>query len=277
MMTIPLGRFGFWQMLRNTTPEMAREVETLGYGAIWVGGSPAGDLVEVEALLDATERIPVVTGIVNMWREEAETVAASYHRVAGNHPDRFLLGVGIGHREATQEYRNPLAKIGDYLDRLDSAGVPRDRLVLAALGPKALRIAAERTAGAHPYLTTPAHTGFAREVMGEGVLLAPEHKVVLDDDAKTARAIGRKMVSNYLGRVNYRNNLLRSGWAEADLANGGSDALVDALVLHGTPDDVSSGLEAHLDAGADHVGVQVLGADPMPAYRRLAEVLSFTR
>ena len=183
MMTIPLGRFGFWQMLRNTTPEMAREVETLGYGAIWVGGSPAGDLVEVEALLDATERIPVVTGIVNMWREEAETVAASYHRVAGNHPDRFLLGVGIGHREATQEYRNPLAKIGDYLDRLDSAGVPRDRMVLAALGPKALRIAAERTAGAHPYLTTPAHTGFAREVMGEGVLLAPEHKVVLDEDA----------------------------------------------------------------------------------------------
>ena len=275
-MTIPLGRFGFWQMLRNTTPEMAREVETLGYGAIWVGGSPPGDLVEVEALLDATERIPVVTGIVNMWREKAETVAASYHRVAGKHPDRFLLGVGIGHREATEEYQNPLAKIGDYLDRLDSAEVPRDRMVLAALGPKALRIAAERTAGAHPYLTTPAHTAFAREVMGEGVLLAPEHKVVLDEDAKTARATGRKMVSNYLGRINYRNNLLRNGWAEADLADGGSDALVDALVLHGTPDQVASGLEAHLDAGADHVGVQVLGDDRMPAYRHLAEVLSFS-
>jgi probable F420-dependent oxidoreductase len=272
-MTIPLGRFGCWQMLRNTTPEMAREVEALGYGAIWVGGSPPGDLVEVEALLDATERIPVVTGIVNMWREEAEIVASAYHRVAANHPDRFLLGVGIGHREATEEYRNPLAKIGDYLGRLDSAGVPRDRMVLAALGPKALRIAAERTAGAHPYLTTPAHTVFAREVMGEGVLLAPEHKVMLETDPD--RTVARKMVSNYLGRVNYRNNLLRSGWAETDLDNGGSDALVDALVLHGAPDLVASGLEAHLDAGADHVGVHVLGDDPMPAYLRLAEVLPF--
>ena len=113
--------------------------------------------------------------------------------------------------------------------------------------------------------------------MGEGPLLAPEHKVVLDEDAKKARVTGRRMVSNYLGRVNYRNNLLRSGWAEADLANGGSDALVDALVLHGTPDQVASGLEAHLDAGADHVGVQVLGDDPMRAYRRLAEVLPFRR
>jgi probable F420-dependent oxidoreductase len=112
--------------------------------------------------------------------------------------------------------------------------------------------------------------------MGEGVLLAPEHKVVLDEDANRARSIGRKMVSNYLGRVNYVNNLLRSGWTETDLANGGSDGLVDALVLHGTPDVASSGLEAHLDAGADHVGVQVLGGNPMPAYRRLAEVLTFS-
>lgn len=273
IMTIPLGTFGFWRALRSTTPDMAREAETLGYGAVWVGASPPGDLVDVEGLLDATERIPVVTGIVNMWREPAELVAASFHRIAERHPDRFLLGVGIGHREATAEFQAPMAKIDDYLNLLDQAGVPRDRLVLAALGPKALRVAAERTAGAHPYLTTPDHTRFAREVMGSGPLLAPEHKVTLDSDPDQARATGRKVVAYYLDRVNYRNNLIRSGWTEDDLANGGSDALLDALVLHGAPEQVAVGLRAHVDAGADHVGVQVLGEEPMPSYRRLAEVL----
>jgi probable F420-dependent oxidoreductase len=273
-MTKKLGRYGCWRMLRNTTLAMGAEVERLGYGAIWVGGSPPGDLIQVEALLDATEWIPVVTGIVNMWREEAETVAASYHRVAETHPNRLLLGVGIGHPEATAEYQDPLEKITDYLDRLDAAGVPRDRMVLAALGPRALRIAGERTAGAHPYLTTPAHTAFAREVMGEGPLLAPEHKVVLEADPD--RTVAREVVSRYLGRANYRNNLIRSGWTEADLADGGSDALVDALVLRGTPEQVATGLEDHLEAGADHVGIQVLGDDPLPSYRRLAEVLSLT-
>jgi probable F420-dependent oxidoreductase len=252
---------------------MAREAETLGYGAIWVGASPTGDLVDVEVLLQATERIPVVTGIVNMWREPAELVAASYHRIAERHPDRFLLGVGIGHREATAEFQAPMAKIDDYLNLLDQAGVPRDRLVLAALGPKALQVAAERTAGAHPYLTTPDHTRFARGVMGPGPLLAPEHKVTLDSNPEQARATGRKVVAYYLDRVNYRNNLIRSGWTEDDLSDGGSDALLDALVLHGTPEQVAVGLRAHIDAGADHLGVQVLGEEPMPSYRRLAEVL----
>ena len=272
-MTISLGTFGFWRMVRNTTPDMAREAETLGYGAVWVGGSPSGDLLDVEALLDATERIPVVTGIVNMWREPAELVAASYQRIAVRHPDRFVLGVGIGHPEATAEFQAPMAKIDDYLNLLDRAGVPSDRLVLAALGPKALRVAAKRTAGAHPYLTTPDHTSFARDVMGPGPLLAPEHKVTLDSDPEKARATGRKVISYYLDRVNYRNNLIRSGWTEEDLTDGGSDALIDALVLHGTPEQVAVGLRAHLDAGADHVGVQVLGDDAMPSFRRLAEVL----
>jgi probable F420-dependent oxidoreductase len=272
-MHVPLGTFGLWRMLRNTTPGMARDAETLGYGAIWVGGSPSGDLVEVEILLEATERIPVVTGIVNMWREPAELVAASYHRIVDRYTDRFLLGVGIGHPEATAEFRDPMAKIDDYLTSLDRAEIPRDRLILAALGPQALRIAAERTAGAHPYLTTPAHTRYARGVLGPGPLLAPEHKVTLDSDPERARATARKMVSHYLDRVNYRNNLIRSGWTEDDLGEGGSDALIEALVLSGTPVQVAVGLQAHLKAGADHVGVQVLGEDPMPSYRRLAEVL----
>ena len=268
-----LGDFGLWQMLRNTTPEMAREAESLGYGAVWVGGSPKGDLRQVEDLIAATESIPVVTGIVNMWREDAAEVAASYHRIASAHPDRFVLGVGIGHPEATQEYRDPVDKIGEYLDDLDGAGVPRERMVLAALGPKVLRIAAERTTGAHPYLTTPRHTAYARGVIGEGSLLAPDQKVVLDPDPGRAREVGRSFVQSYLSRVNYRRNLVREGWAESDIADGGSDALIDALFLHGTAEEIAVGLRAHLDAGADHVGIHVVGDDRMVGYRRLAEVL----
>jgi probable F420-dependent oxidoreductase len=268
-----LGEFGFWQMLRNTTPEMAREAEDLGYGAIWVGGSPKGDLRQVEELIDATTRVPVVTGIVNMWREDAEEVAAAYHRIDSAHPDRFVLGVGIGHPEATQEYRDPVDKIGEYLDQLDAARVPGERTVLAALGPKVLRIAAERTAGAHPYLTTPRHTAYARRVIGQGPLLAPDQKVVLDTDPGRAREVGRSFVKSYLSRVNYRRNLLREGWAESDVAGGGSDSLIDALFLHGTPEEIAAGLRAHRDAGADHVGVHVVGGDTMAGYRTLAEVL----
>jgi probable F420-dependent oxidoreductase len=227
----------------------------------------------VEVVLDATERIPVATGIVNMWREDAATVAESYRRVSGRHAGRFLLGVGVGHREATQEYHKPYDKMVDYLDRLEAAAVPREDVVLAALGPRALTLAAERTAGAHPYLTTPRHTDQARHLIGRDPLLAPEQKVVLETDATLARAIGRPVVSRYLTRINYRNNLLREGWAETDLETGGSDRLVDALVLHGSSEDIAAGLTAHLDAGADHVAIQVLGDDPLDGYRQLSGVL----
>jgi probable F420-dependent oxidoreductase len=268
-----IGAFGVWRMASATTPQLAEQVEALGFGAIWLGGSPGGDLEVVETLLDATERIAVATGIVNMWRDEAAIAGESYRRIAARHPGRFLLGVGIGHREAIEQYRRPLVKMVDYLDQLDEAGVPREDLVLAALGPKALALAAERTRGAHPYLTTPRHTAYARGVMGAGPLLAPEHKVILDVDPARARATGRSVVARYLDRVNYRNNLLREGWSEADLAGGGSDGLVDALVRHGTVEDVAAGLTAHIEAGADHVAIQVLGDDPPETYRELAEAL----
>lgn len=268
-----IGAFGVWGMARAFTPELAVQVEALGFGAIWLGGSPGGDLVVVEALLDATERIPVATGIVNMWRDEAATVGESYRRIETTHPGRFLLGVGVGHREAIDQYRRPLEKVVDYLDQLDDAGVPRERVVLAALGPKALALAAERTVGAHPYLTTPRHTGYARGVMGAGPLLTPEQKVVLDTNPARARATGRAVVSRYLDRVNYRNNLLREGWSEDDLAEGGSDRLVDALVLHGTVEAVAAGVFAHREAGADHVGIQVLGQEPLASYRELSQAL----
>ncbi len=184
----------------------------------------------------------------------------------------------VGHREATQEYQKPYDKIVSYLDVLDAEGVPRDALVLAALGPKVLRLSAERTAGAHPYLTTPEHTRRAREILGDGALLAPEQKVVLDPDPERARASARPMVSRYLGLTNYVNNLRRLGWTEADVADSGSDALVDQLAVHGDAATVARGVRAHLDAGADHVCVQVLPheTDPLPAYRELAEALELT-
>jgi probable F420-dependent oxidoreductase len=275
-MTINVGRYGIWES-RALSPQFAVEAEALGYGTIWVGSSPSGDLALTESMLDATRRIVIATGIVNMWKTPAQEAAASYHRIAAKHPDRFLLGVGIGHPEQSSAYRSPYATMVEYLDRLDDAGVPVAGRALAALGPKALRLAAERTAGAHPYLTTPEHTREARAIVGDGALLAPEQKVVLDTDPERARAIGRPFVdSPYLHLVNYRSNLLRLGWTESDLDDGGSDALIDALVAHGDAATVAARLTAHLDAGADHVCAQVLrapGGDPLPALRALSEAL----
>jgi len=272
-MTVNLGSIGVWHVRPYLDTKLAVELEELGYGALWLGGSPPADLAAVEELLDATERIAVATGIVNMWQADPVEVARSYHRIEAKHPGRFLLGVGVGHREATQEYEKPYDKIVSYLDALDAEGVPRHALALAALGPKVLRLAAERTAGAHPYLTTPEHTRRAREILGDGVLLAPEQKVVVDPDPERARASARPMVSHYLGLRNYVSNLRRLGWTDADFADGGSDALIDQLAVHGDAATVVRGVRAHLDAGADHVCVQVLPheGDLLAGYRAIAE------
>lgn len=272
-MSIDVGAFGVWKPLRAANPSMAQEIEAMGYEALWIGGSPPGDLEAIEAIIAATDQIPVVTGIVNMWREEARIVGESYLRIEERHPGRFLLGVGVGHPEATTEYQDPLEKIERYLDDLENAGVPRERLVLAALGPKVLEIASERTAGAHPYLTTPRHTRMARDVIGDDPLLAPEQKVILESDPEVARAEARMTVDRYLRLVNYRNNLLREGWDETDLQGDGSDALVDELVLHGDSQSVVDGITGHIEAGADHVCIQTLGADPIAEYRKLARAL----
>lgn len=276
-MTIELGTYGVWIRAGYPDADFAAEVERLGYGALWLGGSPDGNLAMVDDLLAATDSLVIATGIVNVWKDAAEPVAESFARIEAAHPGRFLLGIGVGHPEATAEYRSPYATLVDYLDRLDTSGVPSDRIVLAALGPRVLRLAAERTAGAHPYLTTPDHTRGAREVVGPGVLLAPEQKAVVSDTAgptPETRAIARPPVERpYLGLVNYRNNLLRLGWTEADLDGGGSDALIDALVVQGDPAVVAAGLDAHLDAGADHVIVQVLGDDPIGGLTALSPAL----
>jgi probable F420-dependent oxidoreductase len=276
-MTVELGRIGIWRRRDQLTPRLAKEIEALGYGAIWIGGSPPGDLFLAQELLDATTRLAVATGIVNMWATPATEAAASYHRIAAAHPGRFLLGVGIGHPEATAEYRSPYDTIVDYLDVLDAEGVPVEDRVLAALGPKVLALSAERAAGAHPYLTTPAHTRLARSVLGAGPLLAPEQKVVVATDPAAARALGRPAVDRpYLHLRNYTSNLKRLGFSDADLADGGSDRLIDTLVVHGDATAVALGLRAHLDAGADHVCAQVLTApeaDPLPDLRALATAL----
>ena len=273
-MSIELGKVGIWRHPSGLTPEIAAEAEALGYGAIWLGGSPDGDLGVVDPLLDATDHIVVGTSIVNVWKDDAATVAAAYHRLSARYPDRFLLGLGIGHPEATQEYQKPYDKLVSYLDELDDLKVPTSGRALAALGPKVLRLSAERAAGALPYLVTPEHTRQAREILGTGPLLAPEQKLVLETDPERARAIGRPRVQNpYLGLTNYLTSLRRLGWTDADFADGGSDALIDALAVHGDAAAIAGGVTAHLAAGADHVAVQVLNPDLMPALRALAAQL----
>jgi len=278
---VQLGQIGAWFNPRyddDTRTEFVIQAEALGYPTAWLGGGRASisDLSLVERVLDETSTITVATAIVNMWTNDPADIAESYQRIAARHGDRFLLGIGIGHPESITTYRQPYATMVDYLDQLDAGGVPRDRRILAALGPRALRLAADRTLGTHPYLVVPDHTREARQLLGPDVAIAPEHKVVVETDADIARSIGRPFVADpYLKLQNYTNNLRRYGYTDDDINHGGSDRLIDALVLHGTIDAIATGLRAHLDAGADHVAIQVLtaGNDPMPGYQQLAQTL----
>jgi len=267
-----------WISQSLASADLARELERLGYATLWLGSSPGGDLRIAEELLDATERLVVATGVVNVWKDDAHTIAAAHHRIAARFPGRFLLGVGIGHREATAAYRAPLEVLTEYLDVLDAEGVPVPERVVAALGPRVLRLAADRSAGAHPYLVTPEHTRGARELLGAGPLLAPEQKVVLDPDVTRGRARGRRLVAGtYLPLRNYRASLRRLGFGAEDLAGEGSDRLVDALVAHGDAATVAARVAEHWHAGADHVAVQVLAEDDAArraGFRALAAALA---
>ncbi|MGH3676720.1 MAG: LLM class F420-dependent oxidoreductase [Mycobacterium sp.] len=251
-----LGRYGSFG--RGVTPQQAKDIEALGYGAVWVGGSPAAELEWVEPIFEQTSTLKLATGIVNIWTAAAGPVAESFHRIDKTYPGRFLLGLGVGHPEAHQQYRKPIDALVEYLDRLDEYGVPKHRRVVAALGPKVLKLSAERSAGAHPYLTTPEHTAKARELIGQSAFLAPEHKVVLTTDAEKARTVGRKALDIYLNLTNYLNSWKRLGFTDDELAKPGSDRLVDAMVAYGTTEDIAARLNQHLDAGADHVAIQVL-------------------
>lgn len=271
-----LGRFGSFG--RGVTPQQATEIEALGYGAVWVGGSPPATLSWVEPILQATTTLCVATGIVNIWSAPAQRVAESFHRIEAAYPGRFLLGIGVGHAEMISEYRKPYNALVEYLDRLDDYGVPANRRVVAALGPRVLGLSARRSAGAHPYLTTPEHTARARELIGPSAFLAPEHKVVLTTDSARARTVGRQALDMYFNLANYRNNWKRLGFTDDEVSRPGSDRLVDAVVAYGTPDAIAARLNEHLLAGADHVPIQVLTEDDnlVSALTELAKPLRLT-
>lgn len=285
-MAVSVGRVGIWHgapaWRGPDAAEAVAELDELGYGALWLGGAD-GIWDQLGDLLGASRRIALVTGITSVWLEPAADVAAHTAALTTAHPGRFLLGIGASHgpiveRRTDQAYARPYSKVVEFLDGLDAAArpVPADERVIAALGPRTLRLSGERALGAHPYLVTPEHTREAREMLGRGPLLAPEQKVVLETDPATARAIGREKVANpYLKLPNYINNLLRLGFSQEEL-DAVSDRVVDALVAWGTPDDIAARVREHHDAGADHVSVQVLTGDdalPRAQYRELAKVL----
>jgi len=263
-----LGEIGIWTSYRaideRDAGEAAELVENLGYGAFWLGGSPR--LPTVRPLLDATERLTVATGIVNVWQYEPATLAAERAELAAAFPGRLLLGIGIGHPEATSDYSHPLSTMRRFFDGLDAAAtpVPRDERCVAALGPKMLDLCADRSLGTLTYFTPVEHTRFARERVGENALVATELACVLDVDDDRARATAREYAELYLGLRNYTANLLNFGFSEEDLAGGGSDRLIDAIIPHGTAEEIAAVARAHLDAGANHVCLQTVGISGIP-------------
>jgi probable F420-dependent oxidoreductase len=270
-----LGRVGVWRGVTDVDPGLAKTMEELGYGTIWQGGSPGSDLRPAEELLDATESLHVATGIVNIWRSDPAELADSFHRIEAKHPGRILLGIGSGHREATPERARPIDAMASYLDVLDEHEVPVEARLLSALGPRMLALAAARSAGTHPYLTVPAQTQEARAALGPDALIAPEQTVVLDTDPTAARRTARAFLRTYLRLTNYTTSMRRAGFTAADLDGEGSDALIDQIVVHGDAAALAAAVRRHLDAGADHVCVQVQPArgDIVPALRAIAAEL----
>jgi probable F420-dependent oxidoreductase len=260
--------------------DAASELEELGYSALWVP-DVGGDLFEVlERLLGATRHAVIATGILNLWFHEAAEVARTHARFVDTYGERLLLGIGVSHAPLVDSkepgrYQKPLSAMRAYLDALDAADPPLDpaRRVLAALGPKMLELAKERAAGCHPYNVTPEHTHLARQAVGPDALVLPEQAVALTTDADVARQLGRAHLAVYLGLPNYANNIRRLGFGDEDFADGGSDRLVDAMVAWGDEDAIMARVQAHSDAGADHVCLQVLseaGMFPREEWRRLA-------
>jgi probable F420-dependent oxidoreductase len=285
-----LGRLGIWsgELRAIDTAQaasVAAEIEALGYGTLWVPGGAGGPVLDlVGALLDATSRVVVATGVLNVWMHDPAAVRATWHQLEDRHPGRFLLGLGVSHagvvdRADPGRYRKPLSTMRTYLDALDAGAdaVPVERRMLAALGPNMLALSRERTAGAHPYFVPVAHTAAARAALGQGPLLAPEQAVTLQDDPEADLRAARVHMERYLRLPNYTNNLLRHGFGEEDLDGGGSDRLADAIVAGGGVDGIRERVRQHRDAGADHVCLQVVGGrsgePPLAQWRALAAAL----
>jgi probable F420-dependent oxidoreductase len=265
---VELGRIGIWSSYRpfgiERAGEAAKLAEQLGYAAWWVGGSP--HVADIRPVLEATSALVAATGILNVWINDPVATAAAHAALRAEFPGRFMLGIGIGHPEATSDYRRPLTTMRAFLDGMDASPTPPpvEERCLAALGPKMVDLAAERTAGAHPYFVPVEHTRFVRGRLGSGKLVAPELACVVDRDPVRAKAVARDYAKLYLGLRNYTQNLLRFGFSEADIAHGGSDRLIDAIIPQGSADQIAEVVRAHLDAGADHVCLQPLGEEGIP-------------
>jgi probable F420-dependent oxidoreductase len=288
---VELGRIGIWTSALDRQPATAvrdavAEIETLGYGTLWVGEAARREaFANAALLLSASTRLVVATGIANIWVRDPMAMAAGQRTLSEAWGGRFLLGVGVSHDPLVaprgHRYERPLEAMRAYLDAMDRAHYDAPALeaaptvrVLAALGPRMLALAAERADGAHPYLVPPEHPRRARQTLGPRALLCPEVAVVLEPDAGRARRIARAHLGAYLRLANYRRSLARLGYSDDDLAEAGSDRLVDAVVGWGPLEQVTSHLHQHLDAGADHVAVQVLTEDrarlPLEEWRTLA-------
>lgn len=290
-----LGRVGIWTHYLDILPapaarEAVRELEELGYGALWIPDTVTRDPLVASGLwLSAGERIAVATGIASIWGRDAQSMASAHRTLSEAYPGRFLLGLGVSHQPLVEgvrghTYERPLATMRAYLEAMDRAillsPAPEQppRRVLAALRPRMLELSAELAGGAHPYNTTPEHTARARQIVGDAALLIPEQAVVLERDPEVARTCARDHLSRYLGLPNYENGWRWMGFTDDDFTEGGSDRLVDAVVACGDTDAIVSRVQAHVDAGADHVAVQVIGSnvldDPRPRWRELAPALT---
>jgi probable F420-dependent oxidoreductase len=277
---VDIGEIGVWTSYRpfgiERAGEAAKLAEQLGYSALWVGGSPK--VRDVRPVLEATSTLVAATGILNVWINDPGETAAADAALRADFAGRFMLGIGIGHPEATSDYSRPLKSMRAFLDGLDASPTPPplDERCLAALGPKMLDLAGERAAGTHTYFVPVEHTRFARERLGPGKLVATEVACVLDGDPERARAVARDYAKLYLGLRNYTQNLLRFGFTESDIASGGSDRLIDAVIPQGSPERVAEVVRGHLEAGADHVCVQPLGEEGIPreSWAALAKVLA---
>ena len=289
-----LGRVGLWAYQLDLVPstqaqEIAAEIEEMGYGALWIPEMIGREsFVSSTLLLAGTQRMVIATGIASIYARDALCANSAWNTVSEAFPDRFLLGLGVSHEVMVSglrghDYSKPYSAMKNYLDAMDNglftASPPTapPQKVLAALGPKMLELAADRTQGAHPYFIPVEHTAFAREVMGDRGWLCPEQAVVLESDPDTARQIARAHMAMYLTLPNYTNNLKRFGFTDEDIVDGGSDRLVDAIVAWGDEGAIADRVQAHHDAGADHVCIQVLPPDgtsaPLDIWRRLAPAL----
>lgn len=297
MMRAKIGTWGAWIGPLTAVPSAlgrpaAKTTEDLGYSCLWYpeGMGLRESFSNGAILLGATERIMVASGIANVWARDAVASASASRTLNDGFGDRYLLGLGVSHPpqvdpRGTTTYLKPVAKMREYLQQIDAGAVyspdgtaddaqGKVHTIIAALRKPMLEVARDLSLGAHPYLVPFEHTARAREIMGPDPILAPVHKAIIDTDADRARARARAAIGWYLGIENYQRNLMWMGFTEDDLANGGSDRLIDAIVCHGDVETVAAGLRGHLEAGADHVCVEPIGEDDDPCGLRVLEALA---